>query len=94
MPYTHKIKRWFIKLLFCVDSVYTPLSPSEEEIQDLRTRDSPVVDDTENADNNLYLHLLTPSPEDLKRAQAHCDNKLVKSAGTRHVPKARRKPTT
>ena len=72
---------------FCAESVYTPLSPSEEEIVDPRTRDNAAI---ENTDKNLYLYLLAPSPVDLKRVQALYDNKVVKSAGTRCLPNARR----
>ena len=79
---------------FCVDSVYTPLSPGEEETLNQQTTDTEAVDNhTEDTDKNLYLHLLVPSPEDLKRAQAQCDNKLVKSSDTQRLP-TRRKPAT
>ena len=80
---------------FCLDSVYTPLSPGDEETLDQRTIETaPVDNNTENADKNLYLHLLAPSPEDLKRAQAQYDNKLVKSSDIRRLPNTRRNPTT
>ena len=86
----------FTNLLFCVDSVYTPLSPGEEEeTLDQRTTDTLAVDNnTNNADNNLYLHLLAPSPEDLRRARTQYDHKLAKSSNTRHLPNTRGKPTT
>ena len=84
----------FKNLLFCVDSVYTPLSSGEEETLDQQTTDTEAVDNhTEDTDKNLYLHLLAPSPADLKRAQTQYDNKLVKSSDTQHLP-TRRKPAT
>ena len=79
-----------------LDSYYMPLSPNEdEETPEPRTRHSAEVDDTEDITDNLYLDLLTPSPEDLRKAQAHHNSRLAKSAaGTRHLPNVRRKPTT
>lgn len=84
-----------LNLLFCVDSVYTLLSSGEEEeTLDQRTIDTPALDNnSEDAHKNPYLHLLSPSPEDLKRARTQYNNKLVKSSDTRRLPNTRRKPT-
>ena len=71
-----------------VDSVYTPLSPNEDEIPESTTGHSAEVDDT---NKNFYLPLLAPSHDDIMKAQAKHNSKLVKS---KQLTNVRRKPTT
>ena len=68
---------------FYIDSVYTSLLPNEDEIPEPPTGHSGVVDD-----KNFYLPLLAPSHDDIMKARAKHDSKLIKS------PNLRRKPTT
>ena len=78
-----------------------PVAPAEVELQGKtkpnvmpRSRHSaviPIGTEVEN-DKNLYLDLLTPSSEDLIRAQAHSDSRLLKkrAAASQRYPIARK----
>ena len=90
--------------MILIDSFHEPLAPVEKELQanakpivKPRSRHSDVIPNgfKEEHDDNLYLDLLTPSPEDLMRAQAHSGSRLLKkSAGaTQRLPMARKKLT-
>jgi len=84
-------------MFFCVDPVYTHLSPSEEALHDdINRRSAMAPDNTESAhDQDHYLHLLPPSWEDLmKQAQKYNDGKLLKPTGIHRLPDAREKRTS
>ena len=95
-------KPYILMYLFLYSFIlHTALAPNEVEVQGKtksnvapRSRHSAVIPNgmEEEYDKNVYLDLLTPSAEDLKRAQAHSDSRLLKilAAATQRILMARK----
>ena len=84
-----------------IDSFNTPLAHTEVEVQGKtkpavapRSRHIAAIPNgtEEENDKNVYMDLLAPSAEDLKRAKAHSDSRLLKksAAAAQRIPVARK----
>lgn len=89
----HKYKSINRKSPGTADSVYVSLSPDDKGSLyngKPNTRHSAVVFDNAQNDKNLYLPILPPTADDLKKAESKIERKLMRSSTAHDMPAVRK----
>ena len=91
--YNNRIYVYNLCTWLCVDSVYVSLSPNDKGSHyngKPNTGHSAIAFNNDQHDKNLYLPILPPTPDDIKKAEAKIERKLMRSSTAHDMPTVRK----